>query len=254
MTDEETPTHEAPKHRRKLPSWAPTVAALLLILAAAVTYTIGNFHESTRADTAEVHADSEQAKKDQLVNAADPICNRPQKDEQLTRLCAAAEQAQQPGPVPAERVDYVRVQALVGQALNDDPRLSEAALLGMVQNVYRSNPPKDGKAPTTEELLALVRQVYAADPPAPGPPGATGETGQKGDTGDQGATGDQGVQGVGTVDIRPERNSDGACEWVIVFEDPATGEQREVRHPAGDSACPAPPPPPETGGGILPGG
>jgi hypothetical protein len=41
---------------------------------------------------------------------------------------------------------------------------------------------------------------------------------------------------------------------VVVFEDPATGEQRTATHPAGEAACPAAPPPEETSGGLLPGG
>jgi hypothetical protein len=71
-----------------------------------------------------------------------------------------------------------------------------------------------------------------------------------GPEGPRGQQGGQGPQGMGLTDFHPERNSEGACEWVATYENPAAGTTEVRRYPAGDAACPGGSPV----GGLLPGG
>lgn len=98
---------------------------------------------------------------------------------------------------------------------------TDAALLTLIRRVISENPPKDGKTPTAEELLAIIKPLIpAAVPgpqgtdgktptdaqllalirplipdPVPGPEGKAGATGAKGDTGETGPQGPAGAPG-----------------------------------------------------------
>jgi hypothetical protein len=201
--------------------------------------------------------------RDDVVAAAGPVCQRPQKDRALSDLCAEVQAAREdPVPVPAEEVDYQRVRGLVGDALSQDPRLSEAALLAMVRQVYQQNPPKDGADPSAEELLAMIRQVYAENPPADGAAGANGQNAFCYDNPDveqcqprQGEPGAAGPPGPSGADGQPP------FAWTTSYPD---GSREECRRAAEfDPAAPrydcefvaAPEPPTETTteapGGLL---
>lgn len=95
---------------------------------------------------------------------------------------------------------------------------SDAALLSLIRRVIAENPPKDGKTPSAEELLAIIKPLIPAAVPGPqGQPGETpndqklldlikplipdpvpgpeGKAGATGATGETGATGPQGPPG-----------------------------------------------------------
>lgn len=159
--------------------WLPTAVTVALIFAAAGFFVAGQIRTGVEKDEAVGTAAAAVNQRDDVVAAAVPVCQRTQKDQALTELCAEVQAARRrPVPVPAEEVDYQRVRGLVTDALSQDPRLSEAALLAMVRQVYQQSPPADGKAPTSAELLALIRQVYAENPPEDGTDGTNGEDGQ----------------------------------------------------------------------------
>lgn len=170
-----TPTDALPRRRPPIGGLL-TLTGGLLGLAAAVMFWLG-------MQDAEDTAGAAVTQKDDVVQAAGPVCERPQPDAQLSALCAEVQHAKlDPVEIPAaaEQVDYDRVEALVADAWERDPRLSEAALMGMVRRVYREDPPADGDTPTDAELLVLVRQVYAENPPAPGVDGQDGADGAPG--------------------------------------------------------------------------
>jgi hypothetical protein len=159
-----------------MPRWVPVGAAVACMFAAAGFFVAGQMRSDGEKDQAVGTAAAAVDQRDEVVAAAGPVCQRAQKDAQLTELCAEVQAARKdPVPVPAEQVDYQRVRGLVDDALSQDPRLSEAALLAMVRQVYQQNPPKDGEAPTEAEMLALIRQVYAENPPEDGADGTNGQ-------------------------------------------------------------------------------
>jgi hypothetical protein len=244
--------------RRQLGRWAPAGASVLCMLTAAGFFTVGNLRSDDAAENAQETATVAVQQKDQVLEATDPACEHPQADPTLTRMCAEVQAVRKmPAPAPAEQVDYQRVRSYVDDALDQDPRLSEAALLALVQQVYTQDPPADGKAPTPEELLVMIRQVYAADPPAPGPPGADGPQGVPGAPGAPGADGAPGApgpQGVSVVGFGFERTADGQCVLAEVLENPATGEQQVIRLPIPDQFCQPVPTEPTEEPGLLPGG
>jgi hypothetical protein len=240
--------------------WALVTVALALIAGGTVWFVLGNQHETARADTEHVKAVSEQAKKEQVVAAAGPLCAQPAKNREVTRLCAEVQQAKQAAPLPAERVDYARVQTMVDQAVATDPNTSEAAILALVREVYSAHPPKDGKTPTDAQLLVLIRQVYRANPPAPGEDGAAGQPGADGAPGRDGEPGKDGApgpQGISVVGFRFARADDGSCQLQELLHNPADGSDQTVSVSAPDQFCAQPAPPTSTTeqpGSLLGGG
>jgi hypothetical protein len=146
-------------------------------------------------------------------------------------------------------------------------RPDAAVLVKIVGDYLEQHPPSPGKDATPQQIADAARAVLTADPDlfrgevgAQGPPPSDDQVSAAvavfcADDRCRGAKGGQGDQGVGVVDMRPERDDQGACVWVVTFENPASGERQTVTHPAGDAVCPAvQQPPEETGGGLLPGG
>lgn len=255
-----------PVSRRRWNPWLPAAVAVACMFAAAGFFVAGQMRTNGEKDQAVGTAAAAVDQRDDVVAAAGPVCQRPQLDAEMTALCAEVQAARKdPVPIPAEQVDYQRVRQLVDEALAQDPRLSESALLALVRQVYASDPPEDGKAPTPEALLALIRQVYAENPPEDGKDGAKGDQGTpgdqgvKGDKGDKGDPGDRGPQGVSVVGFGFERTAEGQCVLAEVLENPANGERQTIRLPIPDTFCqqeqPADSPPGnEESGGLLPGG
>lgn len=250
--------------------WGPTAAAVLCMVAAAGFFVAGQQRTDGEKQEAQATASTAVKQKDQALEATEPVCDRPQLDAELTRMCAELQEARErPDPVPAEQVDYQLVRSYVDDALDQDPRLSESALLALVQQVYAQNPPADGKTPTPAELLALIRQVYAENPPADGVDGTNGTNGRDGQNAfcfDNPTAPEcqpkQGPQGVSVVGFGFERTEDGQCVLAQVLENPVDGARQTIRLPIPDQLCqesdpPEDPPadPPENGpGGLLPGG
>lgn len=268
---QDVPDVDGARLKRRLPQpplWTRVVA--LVVLAVGITwFVVDNNQQETRAETAETVADSAQAKTDQIVAKAAPVCSQPQSDPELMRLCAEVADAKKLEPTPAEQVDYARVQRIVADALEQDPDLSEAALVARVQKVYRANPPKDGKKgkdavpPSLEELLVLIRQVYAEDPPVDGTNGQNAFCFDNPD--DDRCQPKQGVQGISVIGMRFERTDAGDCVLAELLRNPANGEDSVIRVPVPAGLCeeqqppddPTSEPPTSTenpGGGLLPGG
>jgi hypothetical protein len=266
----------APEHRRRqMPGWLPAVLAVAAIVGAGVWFTVGNVQESDRADQNAAVATDQATTLDRLCATDADVARRIPED------CAEAREVRENVVLPATT-----------------PGPSQAQVQGWVTDWLERNPPQDGRDVTPEMVaravaehmegngqarIAQVAQAYLASNAElfRGEDGQDGEAGQDATddqvaaavaafcaerdscSGPQGPRGDQGVQGQGVADIRPERNGEGVCEWIVVFVDPASGESREVRHPAGDAACPAAEPPPgelpespgeSSGlGGLLPG-
>lgn len=167
---------------------------------------------------------------------------------------------------PPDRDELMRfVRAAVGEycAGRNECTPDTALLVEVVSEYLRANPPAPGRGPTTEEVRAAANSVMAADPQLfQGPAGLDGERGP-GPTDEQVAAavlafcgannecrGAQGPQGIGVLEFYFERNGSAACEAVVTYHNPATGESRTERRAAGDAAC-APLP---GDGEILPGG
>jgi hypothetical protein len=246
-----------------MPNWLPAVAAVLAIVAGGVWFMIGNQQEATRADAAEGEAVDKATTLDQLC-ATDPDVAR-----RIPEDCREAREIREQVVLPAS-----------------SPGPSQAQVQGWVEDWLDAHPARNGRSVTPQmvaravaehmagngqDQIARVAQAYLAAN-AERFRGERGEAGVDGQNatddqvaaavaafcaehgqcqGPQGDAGVQGPQGWGVRDIRPERNGDGVCEWVVVFEDPVSSEQRVARHPAGDAACPASPPP--DAGGLLPG-
>lgn len=165
-------------------------------------------------------------------------------------------------PDPEELMRFVRTAVGEYCAGRNDCRPSTALLIQTVADYLTVNPPASGRGPTSEEVAAGARTVLTADPDLfRGERGADGERGP-GPTDDQvaaavlafcganeGCRGAQGPQGIGVLEFYFERNAEGACEGVVTYHNPATGESRTERRAAGDAACA-----PLDGEGILPGG
>lgn len=207
----------------------------------------------------------------------------------LDRLCATDPDVARRIPDDCREARQIREEVVAPTAA---PGPSQAQVQGWVDTWLEDHPPRDGKSVTPAmvaravaehmagngaEQITRVAQAYIAAHAEKfrGLPGLNatdeqvatqvaafcaehgdcqGPEGEKGDKGEKGDTGEGGPQGIGVVDIHPDRDDQGACVWVVVFENPATGEQRTATHPAGEAACPAAPPPEETSGGLLPGG
>jgi hypothetical protein len=237
----------------------------VLALAAAVVSQLDAGAQSHRADTAETKAVQVGEQRDDVVTAADRALNcdgKAQVDPAASLACAEIQDAKNdPVPVP-ESVDYDAVQRYVDDALDADPRLSEASLLARLQEVLAANPPEDGKTPTDAELLVLIRQVYAENPPPTPQDGAPGQNAYCFDNPDDPAC--QPREGKPGVDGAPGQPPFG---WVTQYPD---GSREECERPEGFDPqqpryrCvfyPAPEPPPTQttdpeppGGGLLPGG
>lgn len=259
-------TQPAIERKRALRRWIPTALAVVCMLAAAGFFTVGQLR--TEDEKQEVTQEKEVAvqQKDQALEAAEPVCEQAQLSTELTRMCAELQMLRDsPEPMPAELVDYQRVRVMVDDALDQDPRLSESALLALAQQVYAQNPPADGRTPAPAELLVLIRQVYAENPPAPGADGTDGTDGTNGQAGRNAFCFDnpdaaecqprQGVQGVSVVGFGFERAEDGQCVLAQVLENPADGARQTIRLPIPDEFCPAAEPdPPVVDPGLLPGG
>lgn len=251
---------------RRRPRLGVTVAAGLLLLAVGITYfVVDGQRTETRADTAEHTADVVLGKNQDVAAAAVPVCSQPQTDPQLIRLCAEVESAEDANPTPAERVDYQRVQQIVAAALEQDPTLTEPALLAKVRAVYKQNPPKNGKdgkdavPPSLEELLALIRQVYTENPPAAGADGQNAHCFDVPD--DPVCQPRQGAQGISVTGMRFERTDAGDCVLAELLHNPANDTDDVLRVPVPAGFCDQPPPddptpdPPTSteapGGGLL---
>jgi len=256
VAEETPPVVEEPAARRPPLGALLTLLGGLMAVSAAVVFYLGLQDAEDTAGTAV-------AQRDQVVEAADVACEKPQRDVQLTLLCAEVEAAKAnpvQAPAEAEAVDYARVRTMVSEALALDPRLSESALLGLVQGVYRQNPPTDGKTPAPSELLALIRQVYAADPPAPGEDGEPGADGQSGQNafcfdnpedpacqpreGRPGADGAAGEPPFGWTTAYPDGSR----------EDCRRADEFDPQQPRYVCAFTPADPPPTSDGGLLPGG
>jgi hypothetical protein len=269
-----TITDTEPKHRRRfhLPSLAFVLAlcavVALLATVGTVWLTADRDSKASEADAAKDVATDQATTLDQLC-ATDPDVAR-----RIPEDCAEAREVREdvvlpasaPGPSQAE------VQGWVDEWLDaHPPRRGRGATADMVARAVAEHMAGNG-----QERIANVARAYI-EANAEQFRGRSGDDGSDGVDG-QDATDDQvaaavaafcaernscqgppgesvqGPQGQGVRDIRPERSGEGVCEWVIVFEDPASGEVRTVRHPAGDAACPAAPPPDDGPGGLLPGG
>lgn len=266
--DVATVADPGPVRERQWPRLLLVAVALVLLAVGVTWFVVDNQSEETRADTAEVVADSAQAQTDQIVAKAEPVCSRPQTDPAAMRLCAEIADAKTSEPTPAEQVDYARVQRIVADALEADPTLTEAALVARVQQVYKAHPPKNGKdgkdavPPSLEELLTLIRQVYAENPPADGTNGQNAHCFDQPD--DPACQPKQGVQGISVIGMRFERTDAGDCVLAELLRNPANGEDSVVRVPVPAQLCGTDEPPPTTepeptateapGGGLLPGG
>lgn len=265
-------SHE--KHRRWHRPSLPLVLALCAGVAALATAgTI--WLTADRDDAIEDKGEAEAIATDQAT-ALDQLCaTDPDVASRVPDDCREAREVRENVVLPASA-----------------PGPSQAEVQGWVDEWLRAHPPKDGEDATPEmvaravaehmegngqQQIAKVAQAYIAANAEQfrGPAGTDGIDGRDATddqvaaavaafcaerAGCQGPRGERGVdgpQGRSVVDAQPIRNGEGTCEWVITLEDPATGERSEIRHPAGDAACPAAPPPAppeETGGGLLPGG
>jgi hypothetical protein len=272
--------HEAPETTEQageLPTRRRPTARLLSVLAVAALsiggtlFVVGNRQEATRADTNGALAT------DQATT--------------LDRLCATDPDVAKRIPDDCREARAIREEVVLPAAA---PGPSQAQVQDWVNSWLRRHPPADGQNATPAMVARAVAEHMAGNGQAqisnvaraylaahaerfrgkPGNDGAKGEPGENasdeqvatavaafcaernGCRGPQGVPGDAGPQGVGVVDIKPVRDDQGACVWVVTFEDPASGERVERRHPAGDAACPAlaSTPPEETSGGLLPGG
>lgn len=170
-------------------------------------------------------------------------------------LCdKAAEQQKDPRQAAPTLVPFGvvsdAVQAyFVQHPVRDGKTPSPEEILPVVREVYAAHPPSDGHTPSNDELLVLIRQVYAANPPAagkdgqPGKDGVDGAPGKDGAAGAAGADGAQGPQGPGVRDFRFEQRADG-CWLVLVFEPYQDGRQTpNAEKQVNGSFCSTGPPP-----------
>lgn len=159
--------------------------------------------------------------------------------------------------VPVAGISRDDVAAIV-QAQLAGKTVTVDQVMAMVIDVYKSNPPKDGKdgqPPTADQILAAVQAVCsggkcqgpkgeAAPPASPAEIyaqvqafcGSEGSPcrGPQGERGETGAQGDQGPQGVSVVGQAFVRNDQGACRSQVTFSDGRVLDGG----PAGDAACP----------------
>lgn len=236
------------------------LGAALSAFAAAVFFWLAQDEVVNRAETAETAAAQESVQKDEVIAAVEQTvdCTKPQEDRSVAGLCSKVQEAKrQPTlQLPAEQVDYSRVRSYVNEALSQDPRLTEGALLALVRQVFQQNPPKDGESPTPEELLTYIRQVYAENPPEDGVDGTNGTDGINGLDGKNAFCFDNpsdpacqpkiGPQGISVVAFGKERTPEGQCVLAQILENPATGERQTIRIPVPDVICQEDPPPQES--------
>jgi hypothetical protein len=245
MGEHEEKTAQVARARRQwsLGSALIVVAAFGAVLVAGfMTYRSGHLVE--QRDVAQEQVSTEVQRKQQYVDRALALCDPadPVAVEKLRTvgLCdlAREDEAQPTVQQVAPEVPFSTVLAAVEAYLSAHPPKdgrtpTREELLALAQEVFKANPPKDGETPSREDLLELVEEVYAANPPAPGKDGVDGRPGDKGDQGLQGP----GVQSLDLVE------RDGRCLLVVVFEKFADGRQtpsseREVR----PELCYTPPP------------
>jgi hypothetical protein len=191
--------------------------------------------------------------KDNVAERAIAVCKGATPDElqklNAVGLCVAAADAKnQPVPTTAAPVPFATVKAAVdayfaAHPVQAGPPPSDQVVLGFVRQVYEANKPADGKTPSDAELLLLIRQVYAANPPADGKDGQNAHCFDvPADPACQPKKGDQGAQGVSVQAIDLD-SSDGGCELVVTFFNPADGTTTQDRKPVNPALCgPAAPP------------
>lgn len=155
------------------------------------------------------------------------------------------ERAQQvintPLAVTAPEVDYTRVKQIIADLYRANPPRdgkdgdapTPAQLLPLVQQVYAANPPRDGKTPTDAELLSLIRQVLAENPPRDGADGKNGVDGHDGKSG---------PQGISISEVRIARDGHSQCILIETLLDPASGSTSEISVAVPDQLCVAAPP------------
>lgn len=131
---------------------------------------------------------------------------------ELGDLCRQAEQvAQEPAEPVAPTEEQLRplVQDAVAGWLSANPPAPGRAptvdeITAVVQDELERNPPPPGRAPTAEEIRPLVAEEVEAYLTAhPPPPGTAGEDGQPGADGRDGQDGADGRDGVDGVDGEP---------------------------------------------------
>jgi hypothetical protein len=160
----------------------------------------------------------------------------------------------QPQPAVASgglsRDDVVAIVAgqLAGKTVTVDQ------VMAMVTQVYNANKPKDGPAPTGDQVLAAVQAVCGTTK-CQGPQGEKGADANdaqifnqvaaycSGDNapcrGPMGPQGDQGPQGISVVAQQFVRNDQGDCRSQVTLSDGRVLDGG----PAGDAACPPDAPP-----------
>ncbi len=201
----------------------------LMILGAAVVAVIGLGLMTVRAvdvgeqrDVAQEQVSTERDRKQEYVDRALALCD-PADPVAVAKLRAvglcdlAQEDKKSVVAPPAPEVSFSTVLDAVEAYLRANPPKdgktpSREELLALTEQVYRSAPPKDGVTPSREELLGLVQEVYAANPPANGKDGRDGVDGRDGQQG----------PGVASLDLVPR---DTRCYLVVTFEKYADGRQ-----------------------------
>jgi hypothetical protein len=194
-------------------------AIAAVLIAAGMTYRATNL--TGQVDVAKEQVATEKDRKQEYVDRALALCD-PKDEVALQKLrsvglCALAEEDKEQAAPPAPEVSFGQVLSAVEAYLRANPPKdgrtpTRDELLALTEQVYRAAPPAPGKTPTREELLALIREVYSADPPADGKDGADGADGKDGPQG----------PGVASVDLVPR---DDRCFLVVTFEKYLDGRQ-----------------------------
>lgn len=136
---------------------------------------------------------------------------------------------------PAQRAEVI---LLASQILDDEPTLSEAAVVSRV--LSRLPAPKrgpqgePGRTPSLAQVRLLIAAVYAANPPPAGTDGEPGAQGQTGDQGPEGPPGPAGVDGKNGTDGKDGRGVESATcgesgRWTVTYTDGTTSDGGECR-------------------------
>jgi hypothetical protein len=270
-------------NERKRRIWVPPVWALLPVLAivmagisvAAVLVTNALTAETDSKNAVGAVAVEQAVTIETLCRAGGEVAAALESAGQCDKAQEVQDEVDRQGASPAsvavaptiDRDELMRfVRTAVGEycAGRNECTPDTALLISTVAEYLRLNPPAPGRGPTSAEVEAGARTVLTSDPDLfRGVPGVNGEDGERGPgpTDEQVAAGvlafcgandqcrgAQGPQGIGIPEFYFERNSEGVCEAVVTFHNPATDERVTERRQASDPAC-AP-----IDGGILPGG
>lgn len=178
---------EKQKIQRRAPALTATMVSAVVLIAAALIY---GFVSYTTADEKLEQQQQQNSKSiNDLQDQMKGVCRQVDDLNKLTvderEGCYRAENSIPPTPPPEEKKDQgvivdnglspMEIQTMINQSLSTLPRpLSIDDVIRVATDIYRANPPKDGKNVTPEQIASTVIAVCGVEQ-CRGPKGDNGQ-------------------------------------------------------------------------------